>query len=330
MISFGVLALGGLAALAIALANGGGRPPPAPSSAPFSSGAPRALTIHVAAIDQLPAGHPPGAVAIVGRNAAVADPSGNSIVIVYPDGRPPATVAVGQNPIALAADPSGRVWVADSGSGDVRVIDPGTRRTVAHVVVGTTPSAIAIGGGYAWVADQGSNDVRTISLRTLRPKGPAIPTGGHAPVALAYGPGGTVWVANKVSSDVTVIRGHHAGPSQFIQGGPISIAPGASAGTRVGTASGNVVHLSEADQVSGQPIDLHSGPASVAVVGDSVWVLTRDDATLSMIPTAGAGADTVRARVSMSPAEGPTALSCSPHLCVATDQLTRQVVAATF
>jgi YVTN family beta-propeller protein len=247
---------------------------------------------------------------------------------MYRSGRPAKPIAVGAGPSALAVDPTGRLWVADAGAGDVRVVEPATGKQLADIKLGGSPAAIAIGGGDAWVADQRGNDVRRIGLQSLRPAGAAIRTPGRQPGALAYAPSGAVWVVNKGSSDVTVIRDGHAGPAQFVGGGALSISADSTAGVWVGTNSGTVVRLSESGAPQGQPLQLHGGAAMAAALGDMVSVLTRDDATLSSV--APGATPWITARQSMSPAQAPNALSCVPGECAASDQPTRQVVLATF
>ncbi len=268
-------------------------------------------TVRTAVIAQLGAGQEPGAVAPLGQDTAVAEPSRDRLVIVHADGRPPSVIAVGRRPSALAVDPAGRVWVVDAGSGDVRVVDPGTRRTLATIRVGTDPSSIAIGGGFAWVADARANDVVKIDGRTWRPAGAAVATGGTGASAIAYDPSGTVWVANRGSSDVTSIRAGRAGAPRYVPGGPESIA--ASAGAWVGTASGAIVHLTEAGRSVGSPLTLHGGRVTVSTVGGAVWAMTTDDATLRLLPATGPEAGRVRIRHSLSPAETPAHLSCGPR-----------------
>ncbi|HUO72649.1 MAG TPA: serine/threonine-protein kinase [Solirubrobacteraceae bacterium] len=327
--ALGGLGIAALVGLVIALTSGGSelRPhgPRRVTAAPIG-GLP--ASVRVAPITQLPAGHMPGAVTSVGPDTVVADPSHARIVIIHADGRPPSAVAVGHRPVALALDPAGRVWVVDSGSGDVRVVDPHTRRTIAAVPVGAAPSAIAIGGGFAWVADARSNDVRKIDASTLRPSGLPIATGGRGAAAIAYDANGTVWVANKRSSDVTAIDAGRARAPQFVAGGPESIAT--SAGVWLGTAGGTIVHLDQSGQQVGQPLALHGGRVSVAAVGDALWAMTTDDATLRLLAPSGSSAGRVHVRQSLSPAEAPAQLSCAPHACVVSDTATRLIVAARF
>ncbi len=214
----GGVTLAAIAALVIALQAGGGAGPAAGvRSTPAAAVAP---SIHVAEVVQLASGHEPGAVAPLGSDVAVADPSHDRILLIHASGRPPSAIGVGRRPAALALDPTGRLWVVDSGSGDVRVLDPQSRHLLATVAVGSSPAAIAIGGGFAWVADSRANDVRKISLRTLRRSGSAIATRGRGAAGIAYDPTGTVWVANSVSSDVTAIRGGLAGTPYYLKGRP--------------------------------------------------------------------------------------------------------------
>jgi serine/threonine protein kinase, bacterial len=331
-IALGTLATATVAVLVLVLSSGGRRSPLAPRST--GPARVRTASIHVSALP-VELSFQPGAVALVGSDTvAVADPAGDRIWLAHRSGRPPTPIDVGRRPSALAVDASGRVWVAESGSNDVRVVDPSGARTLARVPVGRAPSAVAVGGGIAWVADQGSSDVTRVDLATLRRIGAAIPTGGRAPVAIAYGSGANVWIANRGSSDVTVIHAHRGtstlvhSSATYVAGTPISVAGGTHADAWVGTVGNRVVHLGSSGQQIGSPIVLSASAAALAVVGDDVWVLVHDDATLSLIPAAGAPG--IPARVSLSPAELPDALACQAHLCVVNSRQTRQLVSASY
>ncbi len=336
VIALGALASGVIAALVLIVGSGGGRSQPATASAPKSTGASQARSVKVAAVPQ-ELSFNPGAVAIVRGNdlsAAVADPRGGRLWLIHPSGRPPTPIGVGRLPSALAVH-SERVWVTDAGSNDVRVIDPRTARTLARVPVGAAPSAIAIGGGMAWVADRGSNDVTNIDLATLRRAGSPIPTRGRAPVAIAYGAGATVWVANRGSSDVTAIHPSRTDASRYVpappiyvSGGPISVAGGVRADAWVGTADGGVVHLGSSAQPVGSRLALHSAAAALALVGDELWILARDDATL--VRVRATGTPRILTRVSLSPAQLPQALACERSECLVSSGQTRQLVTAGF
>jgi YVTN family beta-propeller protein len=337
VIVFGALAAGAIVVLALIVSNSGGRRSPRTTpSLPKSASPLRESSAKVAAVPQ-ELSFNPGAVAILRGDdlaAAVTDPRGGRIWLIHPSGRPPTPIGVGRLPSALAVD-AGRVWVADAGSNDVRVIDPSTTRTLARVPVGAAPSAIAIGGGLAWVADRRSNDVTAIDLATLRRAGSPIPTRGQGPVAIAYGSGATVWVANRGSSDVTAMRPSRSdassyvpAPPIYVSGGPISVAGGVQADAWVGTADGAVVHLAKSAQPVGSRLALHSAAAALTVVGDEVWILARDDATLVRVRAT----DTPRIlqRVSLSPAQLPQALACERSECLVSSGPTRQLVMAGF
>jgi serine/threonine protein kinase len=323
-----IVALGGLAAVAgavivIVLVGGGGGTSSRSTSSSTSTATVSASGPHITVSPLAQLSQQPGPLVAFGNDVAVAEPAAGRVVILHRDGHKPTPVAVGGAPAALAADPSGRIWVALPGA--VRVISPSSGKSVARVAVGPSPSAITFGGGLAWVADRSSNDVRTINSKDFHPTGAPIPTGGHASVAIAYGADGTVWVANRDSSDVTTIRNRHPAAPQVVAGTPISIASDASAGTWVGTQSATVVRLSAGGQPASS-LALNAGPVQVAVAGGEVWALSRDDASLSLISTQGS----VRKRQPMSPAEAPTSLSCVQGYCAVSDQQTRQVVGASY
>ena len=337
MIGLGALAASAIVVLALIVTNSGGsRPPRTTASAPTSTRPSQAPSVKVTATAP-ELSFNPGAVAIVRGDdlaAAVADPRGGRIWLIHPSGRAPTAIGVGRLPSALAVDAE-RVWVADAGSNDVRVIDSRTTRTLARVPVGVAPSAIAIGGGMAWVADRGSGDVTTIDLATLRRTGGPIPTRGRGPVAIAYGSGATVWVANRASSDVTEIRASRADASRyvptspvFVSGGPISVAGGSRRDAWVGTADEAVVHLAGSGQPVGSRLALPAAAAALALVGDAVWILTRDDATLVRIPATGT--PRILTRVPLSPAQLPQALACDRSECLVSSGPTRQLVTAGF
>ena len=326
------LGIAGLTGLVIALASGGPGPGHTTTAGVGHVGglgaAPLPASVRVVTIAQLAAAQEPGAVAPLGHDTVAAEPARDRIVIIHADGRPPSEIAVGLGPSALATDAAGRVWVVDSGSRDVRVIDPGSHRTLSTIPAGPDPVAIALGGGFAWVADARSNEVSKIDLRTRQPSGRAIATGGTGASAIAYDALGTVWVANRDSSDVTAIRAGHARTPQYVAGRPDSIT--SSAGAWVGTESSAIVHLDEAGQRVGSPLALHAGHVLVSAVGSAVWALTTDDATLTLLPATGPRAGHARIRRSLSPAETPAHLNCASGVCVVSDARTRFIVAARF
>jgi YVTN family beta-propeller protein len=130
-----------------------------------------------------------------------------------------ATVPVGTGPFGVAANPAGtRVYVANSGSNTVSVIDTTTLTVSATVPVGTQPVGVAVnpGGTRVYVANNASNTVSVIDTTTLTVSA-TVPVG-TLPVGVAVNPAGTrVYVANLLDATVSV----GAGPvalGQFIGG----------------------------------------------------------------------------------------------------------------
>jgi YVTN family beta-propeller protein len=105
-----------------------------------------------------------------------------------------AEIEVGQEPNNLAISPNGRtVYVANTVSGTVSVIDAGTREIAATITVGTEPYGLALtpNGSKLYVANARSNDVSVINTSTNRvvktitgvgdePRGVAITSDGDA------------------------------------------------------------------------------------------------------------------------------------------------------
>ena len=64
-----------------------------------------------------------------------------------------ATIAVGAQPVSVAADESA-VWVANAGNGTVSRIDPETNQVVRTIAIGHTPAGLTLADGLVWVAVQ--------------------------------------------------------------------------------------------------------------------------------------------------------------------------------
>jgi YVTN family beta-propeller protein len=77
-----------------------------------------------------------------------------------------ATITVGGSPIGIAFNPdNGFMYVANSGSNTVSVINPVTNTVVATIPVGATPFGIAFNpdNGFLYVTNQGGNTVSVIA-----------------------------------------------------------------------------------------------------------------------------------------------------------------------
>ncbi|MEV7468013.1 hypothetical protein AB0O20_16140 [Streptomyces kronopolitis] len=113
------------------------------------------------------------------------------------------TIPAGAGPFALATEPNGNVYIANTGSNDVTVIDSADNTVTTTVPAGTGPSAVAVApNGNVYVTNTGSNDVTVIDsadntvTTTL--------AAGTGPYAVNVAPNGNVYVTNFASNDVSV------------------------------------------------------------------------------------------------------------------------------
>jgi len=77
-----------------------------------------------------------------------------------------ANITVGKGPTGIAYNPSnGYIYVANSFSGTVSVIDGATNKVIANITVGVGPRGIAYNpsNGYIYVTNSGSGTVSVIS-----------------------------------------------------------------------------------------------------------------------------------------------------------------------
>ncbi len=120
------------------------------------------------------------------------------------------TIGVGNSPAAIAVNPvTSTIYVVNSASNSVSVIDGATNAITTTVNVGTTPVALAVNPltNMVYVANNGSNDVTVINGATNVPSTITNPNG-IAPVAVALNPlSNLIYVANSGSNNLTVING---------------------------------------------------------------------------------------------------------------------------
>jgi YVTN family beta-propeller protein len=141
---------------------------------------------------------PPSSVALLSVNASSR---------LYPNIS--ATVPVGSNPFGVAFDPSaGTVFVTNSGSDNVSVLNGTLAAPVANVSVGTDPLGVAFDpyNGDVYVANNGSDNVSVFNAGTYAfVASVPVPAG---PVGLAVNAStGNVYVADFGADNLTVING---------------------------------------------------------------------------------------------------------------------------
>ena len=108
---------------------------------------------------------------------------------------------------AAVLDPTnGYLYVTDSGTSYVSVINAAGTATIANITVGTAPTALAYdpADGYVYVANEMSANVSILSGTSVVGSLPA----GSRPVSVAYDPlDQDIYVANNYSANVTVYNG---------------------------------------------------------------------------------------------------------------------------
>jgi YVTN family beta-propeller protein len=184
-----------------------------------------------------------------------------------------APIAVGTNPSAAVIGVDGRMWVANTGSKTVSVINTVTGQRIdansssfsKDISVGSSPSALALSadGKRLYVANTGSGTVSVIDTATYKridtnPSawGTQSISVGSSPNALAIGDDGRLYVANRGSNTVSVIN----------------------------TTTYKLVDVNP--NVSGtQSISVGTAPSALAFSGGRLYVANRGSNTVSVIDT---------------------------------------------
>lgn len=110
------------------------------------------------------------------------------------------------SPIEMALSPDGRrMFVVCEGSDEVRVVDTRSSQVIARVPVGHQPRAIALSpeGHRAYVSSSWNDTVSVIDTADLKVI-QSLPAG-FEPVGVITDQSGTLYVANRLSNDVSVI-----------------------------------------------------------------------------------------------------------------------------
>ncbi|HTQ88275.1 MAG TPA: BTAD domain-containing putative transcriptional regulator [Streptosporangiaceae bacterium] len=274
------------------------------------------------AVQQIPVGSAPSAVAITGPDAWVTN-SGDGTVsrVSTAVNRVVDTIQVGILPVAIASGPSG-VWVANEGDDTVDRIDPKTGTvTKGGIQVGGGPDGIAVGPDAVWVANVEDGTVQRIDPVTDQADGPVHV--GSGPAGIAVTPG-AVWVAN--SLDLTVSK---LDPATGTLTGTVNVGDGPNSIV----AAGNSLWVSDEFGATLDRIDLRtaqvvrtfhlgSSPRGMAVAGSGVWVAARPFPSASHRGGTLTVADTFLPDPSEDPPDPAVAYPADGTLTAAYDGLT--------
>lgn len=212
----------------------------------------------------------------------VIDTSTNAIV-----GSP---IVVGVNPLGVAVAPDGRkVYVTNSGSHSVSVIDAAKNTVTATVDVGDYPFGVAVkpDGSKVYVANSVGNSVSVIDTATNKVVTVSV---GSKPQGVAVKPDGTrVYVANSGSKGVSVIDtvSNSVVGTVPTDSGPYGVAVN-PAGTRVyvtNSASSTVSVFDAASNAFITSILVGTTPQGIAInpAGTLAYVTNNGSRTVSVI-----------------------------------------------
>ena len=198
----GSLLVGGLAAGAVAVGNGG------VWAATGGNGAtpylyridPHSNTV----VKRLATGNAPSGVATAFGSTWVSDGYENSVARVDSSNVVLESIpvgAVGHGPSAIAVG-AGAVWVVESLDDRIVRIDPQTNSVVTTIPVGHYPTGVAVGEGAVWVANGHGGTVSRIDPRTNRVVRTIRVGSSPAGVVVAQG---SVWVTTQALAEVPTV-----------------------------------------------------------------------------------------------------------------------------
>jgi YVTN family beta-propeller protein len=285
-------------------------------------------------------GGTPTGLAIAGRDVWLADKTNNLAVLVREDGSE-LRVPVGRAPSGVANDPAtGNVWITNSGSGDVTVLDRLGNVVKRSIMVGGKPSAISIGGGAVWVAGSGGPTVTRIDPRTFATKRIDV-SGPPTAIGVLYS---RVWVGTSDRSITVLARdGSLNGSVPHLPGSGIPVAITASNGvwilrngeglTRVDPRVTVAVRQTRPYEYRVRPDSPSPGADPVDVDsldhgrGDNtIWLLSSSQ--LVRIGTHGTNNDRVLTKISVGKA--PARLAVAPHVVWVSDPGARALYEITY
>jgi peptide/nickel transport system substrate-binding protein len=227
-----------------------------------------------------------------------------------------AGLALVAGAVAFVLSLGGSQESLDTAAGNsLAILDLRSRRLVADVLVGTTPTDVAVGEGAAWVtnADSGTVDRVDPLTRTVRQ---SIRVG-SGPAGVAVGEG-SVWVTNSLDGSVSRIdpRSNEVTQTIGVGNGPSGIAVGAGSVWVVNRDDHTLSRIDSETGTVAQPFAVGTGPVDVAVGAHAVWVTNESvGKILKVDPRSG------RVVGSVSVGRGPTAVAVGAGSVWATNAL---------
>jgi YVTN family beta-propeller protein len=210
-----------------------------------------------------------------------------------------AAVGAGTSPFSVAVNPvTNKIYVANSGSDNVTVIDGATNATIT-VAAGTNPVSVAVNPvtNKIYVANEGSGNVTVIDGAT---NATTTVAAGTNPVSVAVNPvTNKIYVANQGSANVTVIDGATNTTTTVAAGtNPRSVAVNPVT-NKIYVANGGSDNVTVIDGATNATTTVRAGssPVSVAVnpVTNKIYVANSNSNNVTVIDGATNATTTVAA-----------------------------------
>ncbi len=205
---------------------------------------------------------------------------GNSVGFVDPDSK--RLVA----DISVGATPThlalgdGAVWVTNADGDSVSRIDPLKRIVVQTISIGNSPSGITTGNGAVWVSNSLDSTVSRIDPATNTVV-QTIPVG-NGPLGIAYA-AGSIWVANTGDETITRIDAGSGEPRKTLPIAANELAFGAGTLWASQSNANRVARIHPSTGSVTQTIQVGNRPAGLAFGNGSAWVANSLDGTVSRI-----------------------------------------------
>jgi YVTN family beta-propeller protein len=227
-----------------------------------------------------------------------------------------ATVGVANSPVAVAVNPvTGNVYVVNSASDSVSVINGATNAVIATVSTGTDPVALAVNpvSNMVYVVNNGSNNITVINGATNAASTITDPNA-IGPTAVALNPAtNTVYVANFESNNLTVINGAGNAVTATVGVGnnptAVAVNPATTLVYVANRSSNNVTVVNGANNAVAATIGVGTTPVSLTVDTATNTVYAANNGSNNLTVISGASNGVV---ATVNTGTGPVAVTVNP------------------
>jgi gliding motility-associated-like protein len=204
------------------------------------------------------------------------------------------TIQVGGGPSALSVSPDGsRLYVVNTESASVSVINTATDQVITTIPVGSYPYGIVVSpdGKTVYVTDQASNAISVIDAATNTVNS-TITLSEYAPWGISISPDGAeLFVADYLSNSLSIIK-TSSGAVKTVEVGttPIGVSMSSKANlvyvANFGAGTVSVVNVQTATAVATIPVGASPTGATISPDGTRVYITNTGSNTVSVINTA--------------------------------------------